>query len=93
MVNKVKTAQEALENLREGAVIMVGGFAGAGSPNALCAILAEMGYRNLTVISCDAGRAGVGVGALLRRGMVKTLYASHVGGNTEVAGRKPGDVV
>ena len=37
MVNKVKTAQEALENLREGAVIMVGGFAGAGSPNALCA--------------------------------------------------------
>lgn len=93
MVNKVKTAQEALENLREGAVIMVGGFAGAGSPNALCAILAEMGYRNLTVISCDAGRAGVGVGALLRRGMVKTLYASHVGVNTEVAGRKPGDVV
>lgn len=52
-----------------------------------------MGYRNLTVISCDAGRAGVGVGALLRRGMVKTLYASHVGVNTEVAGRKPGDVV
>ena len=93
MVNKVKTAQEALENLREGAVIMVGGFAGAGSPNALCAILAEMGYRNLTVISCDAGRDGVGVGALLRRGMVKTLYASHVGVNTEVAGRKPGDVV
>lgn len=47
MVNKVKTAQEALENLREGAVIMVGGFAGAGSHNALCAILAEVGYPEI----------------------------------------------
>lgn len=93
MVDKRKTAREALRELRDGAVIMVGGFAGAGSPNQLCAALADMGYRELTVISCDAGRAGVGVGALLRRGLVKTLYASHVGVNTEVGGRKPGDVV
>lgn len=93
MQNKVKTAQEALEGIRNGAVIMIGGFAGAGSPNRLCAVLAGMGVRDLTVISCDAGRAGIGAGALLRHGMVKTLYASHVGVNAEVGGRKPGDVV
>lgn len=93
MVNKVKTAQEALKGLHDGAVIMIGGFAGAGSPNQLCAALAEMGYKDLTVISCDAGRAGIGAGALLRKGQVKTLYASHVGVNTEVGSRKPGDVV
>jgi acetate CoA/acetoacetate CoA-transferase alpha subunit len=93
LVNKVKTAQEALKGLHDGAVIMIGGFAGAGSPNQLCAALAEMGYKDLTVISCDAGRAGIGAGALLRKGQVKTLYASHVGVNTEVGSRKPGDVV
>ncbi|SFO95938.1 butyryl-CoA:acetoacetate CoA-transferase alpha subunit [Oscillibacter sp. PC13] len=93
MVNKVKTAREALKGLHDGAVIMIGGFAGAGSPNQLCAALAEMGYKDLTVISCDAGRAGIGAGALLRKGQVKTLYASHVGVNTEVGSRKPGDVV
>ena len=92
-MEKVKTAREALSGLHDGAVIMIGGFAGAGSPNQLCAELAKMGYRNLTVISCDAGRAGVGAGALLRAGIVKTLYASHVGVNTEVGSRQPGDVV
>lgn len=93
LLEKVKTAEEALRDLHDGAVVMVGGFAGAGSPNQLCARLAELGRRDLTIISCDAGRAGLGVGILLRKGLVKTLIASHVGVNTEVAGRKPGDVV
>ena len=35
----------------------------------------------------------MGAGALLRAGIVKTLYASHVGVNTEVGSRQPGDVV
>lgn len=91
MINKIKTAKEALLGIKDGAVIMIGGFGEVGVPEMLVDTLAEMGTKNLTVIDCDAGRPGRGVGKLLRNGQVKKLIATHVGLNPECSHRTPDD--
>ena len=91
MIDKVKTAEEALSVVKDGSTIMVGGFGGVGVPDHLIDTLAEKGVKNLTVIDCDAGRPNRGVGKLLRNGQVKKLIATHVGINPECAYRTPDD--
>ncbi|MCI2001258.1 MAG: CoA transferase subunit A [Clostridia bacterium] len=89
MIDKIKTAKEALSGIKDGNVIMIGGFGEVGVPEMLVDTLAEMGTKNLTVIDCDAGRPGRGVGKLLRNGQIKKLIATHVGINPECAYRTP----
>jgi acetate CoA/acetoacetate CoA-transferase alpha subunit len=92
MKNKILTAKEAVANINDGATIMVGGFMVCGTPEILIDALVEKGVRNLTIISNDAGLPGRGVGKLLSNGQIKTLIASHVGLNPEVAQRMNTDV-
>ena len=92
MKNKVTTAQEAIRNINDGATIMVGGFMACGTPEILIDALVEKNVRNLTIICNDAGVPGRGVGKLLSNGQIKTLIASHVGLNPEVAQRMNTDV-
>jgi len=92
MKNKIKTAQEAIANIKDGATIMVGGFMACGTPEILIDALVEKGVKNLTIICNDAGVPGRGVGKLLSNGQIKTLIASHVGLNPEVAQRMNTDV-
>ena len=88
MPDKIKnTALEAIAPIQDGSVIMIGGFTSCGTPLNLIDALVEKGVRHLTVISSDAGVPGKGVGKLISAGMVKTLIASHVGLNPEVAHR------
>ena len=91
MINKVKTAEEAIAHIKDGASIMIGGFGGVGVPEHLVDALAETGVKDLTIIDCDAGRPNRGVGKLLRNGQVKKLIATHVGNNPECAYRTPED--
>ena len=87
-----ESAEEAVAPIKDGAVIMIGGFMMAGSPLRLIDALVERGLKDLTLISSDAGVPGKGVGKLIQAGMVKKLIASHVGLNPEVAQRMyPGD--
>lgn len=58
-----------------------------GTPEILIDALVEKGTKNLTIICNDAGVPGRGVGKLLSNGQIKTLIASHVGLNPEVAAR------
>lgn len=87
MINKIKTAQEAIADIKDGATIMVGGFMACGTPEILIDALVEKGVKDLTIICNDAGVPGRGVGKLLSNGQIKTLIASHVGLNPEVAQR------
>lgn len=87
MINKIKTADEAIAGIRDGASIMVGGFMACGTPEILMDALVRKNVKNLTIISNDAGLPGRGVGKLLTNGQIKTLIASHVGLNPEVARR------
>lgn len=92
MINKIKTAQEAIADIKDGATIMVGGFMACGTPEILIDALVEKGVKDLTIICNDAGVPGRGVGKLLSNGQIKTLIASHVGLNPEVAQRMNTDV-
>lgn len=92
MKNKIMTAQEAVAGIRDGSTVMVGGFMACGTPEILIDALVEKNARNLTIICNDAGVPGRGVGKLLSNGQIKTLIASHVGLNPEVAQRMNTDV-
>ena len=87
MKNKIMTAAEAVSEINDGAVIMVGGFMACGTPEILIDALVQKNVRNLTIICNDAGVPGRGVGKLLSNGQIKKLIASHVGLNPEVAAR------
>ena len=92
MRNKIKTADEAVAGIKDGATIMVGGFMACGSPEILIDAVVRKGVKNLTIICNDAGVPGRGVGKLLSNGQIKKLIASHVGLNPEVAQRMNTDV-
>jgi acetate CoA/acetoacetate CoA-transferase alpha subunit len=62
---------------------MIGGFLGIGSPHRLIAELVRQGRKNLTVITNDTARPGVGIGRLIDARLVKRLIASHIGTNPE----------
>ena len=87
MKNKIVSAEEAVTDIKDGATIMVGGFMACGTPEILIDALVEKNVKNLTIICNDAGVPGRGVGKLVSNGQVKTLVASHVGLNPEVAQR------
>ena len=88
MMNKIfSSADDAVAPIKDGSVVMIGGFMICGTPVALVDALVKKGVKNLTVISSDAGVPGRGVGKLLSNGQIKTLIASHVGLNPEVARR------
>ncbi len=92
MADKMMTARDAIADIKDGAVIMVGGFMACGTPEILIDALVEKNVKDLTIICNDAGVPGRGVGKLLTNGQIKTLIASHVGLNPEVAARMNTDV-
>lgn len=92
MIDKIKTADEAVSGIQDGATVMVGGFMACGTPEILIDALVRRNVKNLTIICNDAGVPGRGVGKLLTNGQIKTLIASHVGLNPEVAQRMNTDV-
>lgn len=92
MIDKIKTADEAVSVIKDGASIMVGGFMACGTPEILIDALVKKNVKNLTIICNDAGYPDRGVGKLIHNGQVKTLIASHVGLNPEVGQRMNTDV-
>ncbi|MED4453161.1 CoA transferase subunit A [Metabacillus fastidiosus] len=75
--------QEAIEEIHDGAVIMVGGFGLCGIPENLILALAEKKVRNLTIISNNCGVDDWGLGLLLKNKQIKKMIASYVGENKE----------
>lgn len=77
------TAEEAIANIPDHASIMIGGFLDCGRPARLIEALLASGRKNLTIISNDTGRAGVGVGQLISAGRARHVIASHIGTNVD----------
>lgn len=81
-MNKVvETAEEAIRDVFDGAVIMIGGFGLCGIPENLIRALVRKGTRNLTTISNNVGVDGVGNGLLLEAGQILHHIGSYVGEN------------
>jgi acetate CoA/acetoacetate CoA-transferase alpha subunit len=73
----------AIEQIPDGATLMIGGFMGVGSPHRLIGELVRQGRKNLTVIANDTARPGVGIGCLIDTKAVARLIVSHIGTNPE----------
>ena len=83
-MNKVyQNAKEAVADINDGAVIMLGGFGLCGIPENCIAALVEKGPKNLTCISNNAGVDDFGIGLMLRQKQVKKMISSYVGENAE----------
>jgi 3-oxoacid CoA-transferase subunit A len=83
-MNKVVTsADEAVADIPDGAVIMSGGFGLCGNPENLIAALGRKGVKHLTIISNNCGTNDFGLGILLKAHQVKKMVASYVGENKE----------
>ncbi|NBO83009.1 MAG: succinyl-CoA--3-ketoacid-CoA transferase, partial [Betaproteobacteria bacterium] len=80
-MNKVfPAAIDALRDvLRDGQTLAVGGFGLCGIPESLILAVRELGAKNLTCISNNAGVDGIGLGVLLESRQVKKMIASYVG--------------
>src|ERR1700756_4068468 len=77
----VASAEEAIQDVFDGATIMVGGFGLCGNPENLIRALVHKGVKNLTTISNNAGVDGFGVGLLLANGQIRRHIGTYVGEN------------
>ena len=82
-MSKTIKAADAVARIPDGAVLMIGGFMGVGTPHRLIDELVRQKKTRLTVIANDTARPGVGIGKLISAGLVKRVIASHIGTNPE----------
>lgn len=69
-------ARSALADTPDGSIVLIGGFGNAGLPTKLIEGLVEVGSRNLTIVSNNAGNGETGIAALLRNGQVSKMVCS-----------------
>jgi 3-oxoadipate CoA-transferase alpha subunit len=77
MISKiVPDLEAAMAGIQDGAVVLIGGFGGAGQPNALIQGLIAQGARGLTIVCNNAGAGDTGIAALLAAGQVRKVVCS-----------------
>jgi 3-oxoacid CoA-transferase subunit A len=67
--------------LKDGMLVMAGGFGLCGIPETLIHAIRDSGVKNLTIVSNNAGVDGAGLGLLLETKQVKKMISSYVGEN------------
>jgi 3-oxoacid CoA-transferase subunit A len=83
-MNKVvANADKAIADIKDGDVLMLGGFGLCGIPENCIAALVKKGVKRLTCISNNAGVDDFGIGLMLKQKQVKKMIASYVGENAE----------
>lgn len=83
-MNKVVlNAEEAVNDIHDGAVIMFGGFGLCGIPENCITALVKKKIVNLTCISNNAGVDDFGIGLMLKQRQVRKMISSYVGENAE----------
>ena len=77
MIDKIASSvAEALQDVKDGSTVLIGGFGTAGIPAELIAGLIEQGAKDLTVVNNNAGNADHGLAALLKAGRVRKIICS-----------------
>ena len=80
MINKtVENAEGAIQDVFDGATILIGGFGLSGLPENVLAALIKKNAKNLALVSNNAGTDGHGIGLLLKQGQVKKMIMSYGG--------------
>jgi 3-oxoacid CoA-transferase subunit A len=83
MKKVVANADEAIRDIPDNAVIMLGGFGLCGIPENCIDALTRKGITGLTCISNNAGVDDFGLGLLLKTHQIKKMISSYVGENAE----------
>lgn len=77
MIDKTyATAAAALQDVQDGATVMIGGFGTAGLPNELIDALIDTGARDLVIVNNNAGNGDTGLARLLSLGRVRKIICS-----------------
>lgn len=77
MIDKIAASiGEALQDVRDGATVLIGGFGTAGIPVELIDGLIAHGARDLTIVNNNAGNGDSGLAALLKTGRVRKIVCS-----------------
>ena len=84
-MKKQVTLQEAVDQIKDGMTIMVGGFLAVGAPTQIVDALVEKGVKDLTLICNDTAFPDQSIGKLIVNRQVKKLYVSHIGTNPETS--------
>src|SRR6059058_745168 len=74
---------EAAVLIPNGATLMIGGFMGVGTPEALIDELVRQKKHDLTVIANDTASPGIGIGKVIRAELLRKAVVSHIGLNPE----------
>src|SRR5882724_7367366 len=74
---------DAIFDIQNGAIIMLGGFGLSGIPENCISALTRSGINQLTCISNNAGVDDFGLGLLLKTRQIKKMISSYVGENEE----------
>src|SRR3954464_1888293 len=84
MMNKVvASADEAVRDVADGSILVVGGFGLCGIPENLINELVKRGVKGLTCVSNNAGVDDWGLGLLLQTKQIRKMVSSYVGENGE----------
>jgi 3-oxoacid CoA-transferase subunit A len=75
------SAEAAIHDIQDGAVIMSGGFGLCGNPENCIRAIHQKGLKDLTIISNNCGTTDKGLGVLLAAGQVRKMISSYVGEN------------
>src|SRR6201982_2475691 len=81
MDKRIVSADAAIEKIRDGATILMGGFGLCGIPENLIAAVRRKGVKELTIVSNNAGVDDFGIGLLLQQRQVKKMISTYVGEN------------
>jgi len=83
-MNKIVAgAAEAIQDIPDGAILMLGGFGLCGIPENSIVALVKKGVKRLTCISNNAGVDDFGIGLMLQQKQVIKMISSYVGENAE----------
>ncbi len=77
MIDKtVRDMAAAMEGVKDGSTVLVGGFGAAGQPDDLIEGLIEQGATDLTIVANNAGTGRTGLARLMELGRVRKIICS-----------------
>lgn len=78
MIDKqVADLAAALDGIKDGSTVLLGGFGAVGQPDELIDALLEQGARDLTVVANNAGTGTRGLAGLIAAGRVRKIVCSY----------------
>ncbi|MGF6951577.1 3-oxoacid CoA-transferase subunit A [Neobacillus sp. B4I6] len=77
----IDSFEKVIQEIQDGATLIVGGFGLCGIPEKAILALREKGTKDLTIVSNNCGVDDFGLGLLLENRQIKKMISSYVGEN------------